>query len=296
MNALNLQSPSAGIQSYSVDLEGRSSPEAIEARCCVGDCRFFKGKKQLPCSAAGLRSSKSAKYQTAHTRYVVTSMLAIFEGSHEKPPGGIASDTGSKVTPPNPLFMPAEFVLLEICAALNFEDTDPASNIHSLNDKKIVETHNQNIGRRRSRERFPSSLLQETSQSGGAMFISTVGTIGPPLTKTGRMRGPIGTFMALLVAVIAISAAAKRRLLIGLDQHQQQVCSKCHGFGLLLCHICGGRGKVEWEGKLMHVDPCPLCFGSCCQKCSACGGIQIKKARSLESQQLPQDLARKSIK
>ena len=46
----------------------------------------------------------------------------------------------------------------------------------------------------------------------------------------------------------------------------QKICEKCDGYGVQQCHVCQGRGVHTWEGKLLHTDPCPLCFGRCVEK------------------------------
>jgi hypothetical protein len=88
--------------------------------------------------------------------------------------------------------------------------------------------------------------------------------------------GPLGVVTAAVtVAVLGLTTAALRNGL--LPSTPQKVCTKCDGYGVQQCHVCEGQGKLIWEGKLRRMDPCPLCFGSCLEKCRRCGGIKMKR-------------------
>jgi len=49
-------------------------------------------------------------------------------------------------------------------------------------------------------------------------------------------------------------------------------CSTCHGYGVQRCKLCSGKGTIEWEGKLAHREPCPMCLGRRFNNCTCCGG------------------------
>lgn len=41
---------------------------------------------------------------------------------------------------------------------------------------------------------------------------------------------------------------------------------------LCRCSLCGGSGRVGWEGKWSHKEPCPMCMGRRYVECAECGG------------------------
>ncbi|KAH9571797.1 hypothetical protein CY35_02G112100 [Sphagnum magellanicum] len=133
--------------------------------------------------------------------------------------------------------------------------------------------------KRSARARAPSmSLSQSFTAVGGQAFTRTIGAVGGPLTNASRIRGagPLGVVTAAVtVAVLGLTTAALRNGL--LPSTPQKVCTKCDGYGVQQCHVCEGQGKLIWEGKLRRMDPCPLCFGSCLEKCRRCGGIKMKR-------------------
>lgn len=206
------------------------------------------------------------------TRCVATSM---FEVPLDRPSSSSAPEGSSFIVPP-------EFIF----------SRDPSSLHTSFHNSQ--DTRSKRNGRRRSRARLPLCLLQGSNQTGGGLFLSTIGATGLPVTRSGGLQGPGGVCMALVVALVAVVAAFKRRLFISSNQHQKLCCSMCNGFGVLRCDLCKGRGIVEWEGKLWHSDPCPSCFGSCHMKCSSCDGRQVKKMKKVSLLQLPQSMANKN--
>lgn len=269
----------------------------------VIDRRFLSGEQKFPHKYAGLSSCKRI---AAQKRNVTFSKLALFEVSLQR--SSVRSVTSSKVAASNSVIVPVDLALpkdvsspnttsidvdfrrtkdfgLGNSAPTNFQAPFPISNRRNSYTLGPIDSRNERNARRRLKERGPSlPLSQGSNYHGGGMFMSTVGAMGPSVTRMGRIQGPIGLFMALMVAFIAISTATKRRLFSSPDRHQKP-CSKCDGSGLRLCSICKGCGRVEWEGKLRHFDPCPLCFGSCYEKCSACSGIRVKNVGSFNLQQ-----------
>ncbi|CAK9268771.1 unnamed protein product [Sphagnum jensenii] len=133
--------------------------------------------------------------------------------------------------------------------------------------------------KRSARARPPSmSISQSFTAVGGQAFTRTIGAVGGPLTNASRIRGagPLGVVTAAVtVAVLGLTTAALRNGLR--PSTPQKVCTKCDGYGVQQCHVCEGQGKLIWEGKLRRMDPCPLCFGSCLEKCRRCGGIKMKR-------------------
>lgn len=57
-------------------------------------------------------------------------------------------------------------------------------------------------------------------------------------------------------------------------------CTVCQGYGVQRCRLCSGKGTIDWEGKMAHREPCPMCLGRRLHKCTACGG-GILLSRSL---------------
>lgn len=78
-----------------------------------------------------------------------------------------------------------------------------------------------------------------------------------------------GMSSALVVVVTigtAVVAAFRNRL------KAVRECQTCQGYGVQRCKLCGGRGTIEWEGKMAHREPCPMCLGRRLNRCSCCGG------------------------
>jgi len=144
--------------------------------------------------------------------------------------------------------------------------------------EKLADIGYDNIDMKRSaRARPPSMSISQgfSSHVRRSMSHSVGGAVGHPLNNMAKLPGPIGFAMALAVAALGLkTAVAKQGFLPG---SPQKVCEKCEGYGVQQCHVCQGRGVLNWEGKLRRTDPCPLCFGSCLKKCSNCGGAKMKK-------------------
>lgn len=128
---------------------------------------------------------------------------------------------------------------------------------------------------RSARARPPSMSLSQGLATVGRHAVSqTVGAVGNPVHRA-KVPGPIGLMMALAVAVLGLKTAVEKQG--ALSGTPQKLCEKCDGYGVRPCHVCKGLGTLTWEGKLLHTDPCPLCFGRCVKKCSSCGGVKIKR-------------------
>ena len=44
------------------------------------------------------------------------------------------------------------------------------------------------------------------------------------------------------------------------------------------CKLCAGQGKISWEGKMAHNEPCPMCLGRRWTRCACCGGHFMRAA------------------
>lgn len=91
------------------------------------------------------------------------------------------------------------------------------------------------------------------------------GTIG-----TRGARSLTSTISSVLVIAItlgtAVFAAVRSKLKAVRD------CSACQGYGVQRCKLCSGKGTIDWEGKMAHREPCPMCLGRRLIKCTQCGG------------------------
>ena len=74
--------------------------------------------------------------------------------------------------------------------------------------------------------------------------------------------------LALTVGTAAV-AALRAKLRAVRD------CRTCHGYGVQRCKLCSGKGTIEWEGKMAHREPCPMCLGRRMNSCTCCGGGPI---------------------
>lgn len=84
-------------------------------------------------------------------------------------------------------------------------------------------------------------------------------------------RGPISPGVSSVLVVLvtigtAVIAAFRNRL------KAVRECQTCQGYGVQRCKLCEGRGTIEWEGKMAHREPCPMCLGRRLNRCSCCGG------------------------
>mmetsp|Transcript_43757 Transcript_43757/g.87940 ORF Transcript_43757/g.87940 Transcript_43757/m.87940 type:complete len:125 (+) Transcript_43757:96-470(+) len=57
-----------------------------------------------------------------------------------------------------------------------------------------------------------------------------------------------------------------------IKKRPKRKCLECHGFGIIRCDLCSGRGFVSYERKYQHFDPCPKCLQKRYDVCSFCGG------------------------
>lgn len=71
----------------------------------------------------------------------------------------------------------------------------------------------------------------------------------------------------IVLSITAAVAAGVRSKLKAVRE-----CAACRGFGVQRCKLCSGKGGIEWEGKMAHREPCPLCLGRRFVRCSCCGG------------------------
>jgi len=85
----------------------------------------------------------------------------------------------------------------------------------------------------------------------------------------------LSSVLVLLVTLGTATIAAVRARIKAVRE-----CKVCQGYGVQRCKLCSGRGTIDWEGKMAHREPCPMCLGRRLHKCSACGG-GILMSRSL---------------
>jgi hypothetical protein len=76
--------------------------------------------------------------------------------------------------------------------------------------------------------------------------------------------------LVLGLTVATAGAAALRARLRAVRE-----CRACHGYGVQRCKLCSGKGTIEWEGKMAHREPCPMCLGRRMNSCTCCGGGPI---------------------
>ncbi len=76
-----------------------------------------------------------------------------------------------------------------------------------------------------------------------------------------------------LVVGITVATAAAAALRARLRAVRE--CRACHGYGVQRCKLCSGKGTIEWEGKMAHREPCPMCLGKRLISCTCCGGGPI---------------------
>lgn len=81
-------------------------------------------------------------------------------------------------------------------------------------------------------------------------------------------------------AVVGVTVATAVVTAVRCKLKAVRECSCCQGYGVERCKLCSGKGTIQWEGKMAHREPCPMCLGRRLVKCSACGG-GIMFSRSL---------------
>lgn len=82
------------------------------------------------------------------------------------------------------------------------------------------------------------------------------------------------TVVSILSSAVVISATVATAVVATVRCKLKAVreCSCCQGYGVERCKLCSGKGTIQWEGKMAHREPCPMCLGRRLVKCSACGG------------------------
>lgn len=85
-----------------------------------------------------------------------------------------------------------------------------------------------------------------------------------------RITGGLSSLLLVAVPIIAAFIAAMRARLKAVKE-----CTACRGYGVQRCRLCGGKGTIDWEGKLAHREPCPMCLGRRLVKCDHCGGSPL---------------------
>jgi hypothetical protein len=124
-----------------------------------------------------------------------------------------------------------------------------------------------------------ASLTRAMYHSGAALGSQSVRLSrgGPGASGGAGMTRPatLSSVLVLLVTLGTATVAAVRARVKAVRE-----CKVCQGYGVQRCKLCSGRGTIDWEGKMAHREPCPMCLGRRLHKCSACGG-GILMSRSL---------------
>lgn len=155
----------------------------------------------------------------------------------------------------------------------------PSSPSHKDTSKATLFAEGQDLDLRRSQRVAPSYLSvsqssrtsQRVMRNGSTIQLATI-----PLQMKDIKETP-SVFMAFIAIILGLATVLQKGGLLGIANAPTKICSRCNGYGIELCDLCKGRGGITWEGKLRHIDPCPLCFGSRTKKCSDCGGVRVQK-------------------
>ena len=116
-----------------------------------------------------------------------------------------------------------------------------------------------------------SSLYQQSlGPASTATSASSSGlTVGTTTGSGGR-----GSLVSVLSSAALVGATVTTAVVATVRSKLKAVrqCSCCQGYGVERCKLCEGKGTIQWEGKMAHREPCPMCLGRRLVKCSACGG------------------------
>lgn len=83
----------------------------------------------------------------------------------------------------------------------------------------------------------------------------------------GRGGRPLASILVIGMTLGTAAFAAVRSKLKAVRE-----CTSCQGYGVQRCKLCSGKGTIDWEGKMAHREPCPMCLGRRLIKCTICGG------------------------
>lgn len=109
--------------------------------------------------------------------------------------------------------------------------------------------------------------------SHSAMRISRGSIYQQPTTASGSGGGTRPLAPAISSALV-IGATVGTAVVAAIKSMVKAVreCSNCQGYGVQRCRLCSGKGTIDWEGKMSHREPCPMCLGRRLHKCTSCGG------------------------
>jgi hypothetical protein len=96
--------------------------------------------------------------------------------------------------------------------------------------------------------------------------LSTASQGGRSASRGGAPAG-LSSLLILAATVATFATAAVRGRLRAVRE-----CASCRGYGVQRCKLCSGKGTIDWEGKMAHREPCPMCLGRRLVKCTCCGG------------------------
>ena len=122
-----------------------------------------------------------------------------------------------------------------------------------------------------------SSMTSMTSMTPtrSSLYQQSVNSASSPSSTAPTAASVLSSAAVVGVTVATAVVAAVRCKLKAVRE-----CSCCQGYGVERCKLCSGKGTIQWEGKMAHREPCPMCLGRRLVKCSACGG-GIMFSRSL---------------
>lgn len=120
--------------------------------------------------------------------------------------------------------------------------------------------------------RRTSPSYMSISRSRRATSHGSSSQLVPTPLRNRDIKGASGFYVGFAAVMLWLAAIMRKGGLLGTSSSTGTLCTTCDGYGMKLCNLCKGNGSVAWEGKLRHVDLCPLCFGGRIRKCADCGG------------------------
>jgi hypothetical protein len=73
--------------------------------------------------------------------------------------------------------------------------------------------------------------------------------------------------------MVALTAASAGVAALWQRINTVRSCTACRGYGIQRCKLCQGKGAIQWQGKKVNQDSCPMCLGRRYNTCSCCGGV-----------------------
>ena len=106
--------------------------------------------------------------------------------------------------------------------------------------------------------------------------VSPTVRIASQRTSSSAARGS-SPFSSIIPSVVVLAVTVGTAAIAAIRARLRAVreCRQCHGYGVQRCKLCQGRGTIEWEGKMAHREPCPMCLGKRMNACTCCGGSPL---------------------